>query len=586
MTGRIRDEAIRTVRERASLSEVVSDVIALRRRGRSAVGLCPFHAEKTPSFTVSEERGFFHCFGCGEHGDVFGFVMKTQALTFPEAVRRVADRFGVPLPEEAGEPARRREPLTAANAAAAAFFQAELRGPGGGRARAYLRERGLSEEVIERFGLGWAPGAGEALARHLRTKGVPLEDALTAGLVMRRDRPDGAGGVLDRFRERIMFPITDTSGKVIAFGGRILPGRPAGGEPPPKYLNSAESPVFRKGHTLYGLALARDAIRKADRAIVVEGYLDLIALAQAGIGEVVAPLGTALTAEQLRLLRRFTETVIACFDGDLAGRRAAARSFPVFLEAGLWGRGAFLPAGEDPDTFVRAQGRVALEGVLAAAEPLVEAFVGELAGPKTEAVGRYAQAAREVARLLKRVREPHEFDVLVRLAAQRLGVREETLRSEGAPGVAPAAAPDEPHAPGAEATLVELMAEDAMLAERVAACGIIAEFQHPEWRRTAEALARGEETDRMAVVQSLPRGMRDRLARRLLAERPDAAAERDRELADCIAKIRRRGQRGEERRLRDEIRTAEARGDAAAVEAAMRRLKQLMDEAQAEKART
>ncbi len=586
MTGRIRDEAIRTVRERASLSEVVSDVIALRRRGRSAVGLCPFHAEKTPSFTVSEDRGFFHCFGCGEHGDVFGFVMKTQSLTFPEAVRRVADRFGVSLPEEAGEPARRREPLTAANAAAAAFFQAELRGPGGGRARAYLRERGLSEEVIERFGLGWAPGAGEALARHLRTKGVPLEDALTAGLVMRRDRPDGAGGVLDRFRERIMFPITDTSGKVIAFGGRILPGRPAGGEPPPKYLNSAESPVFRKGHTLYGLALARDAIRKADRAIVVEGYLDLIALAQAGIGEVVAPLGTALTAEQLRLLRRFTETVIACFDGDLAGRRAAARSFPVFLEAGLWGRGAFLPAGEDPDTFVRAQGRLALEGVLAAAEPLVEAFVGELAGPKAEAVGRYAQAAREVARLLKRVREPHEFDVLVRLAAQRLGVREETLRSEGAPGVAPAAAPDEPHAPGAEATLVELMAEDATLAERVAACGIIAEFQHPEWRRTAEALARGEETDRMAVVQSLPRGMRDRLARRLLAERPDAAAERERALADCIAKIRRRGQRGEERRLRDEIRTAEARGDAAAVEAAMRRLKQLMDEAQAEKART
>src|SRR5437879_7428790 len=286
-------------------SEVVSDVVALRRRGRSAVALCPCPAGKTPSFTVSEERGFFHCFGCGEHGDVFAFLMKAQALTFPEAVRWVAERFGVPLPEEAGEPARRREPLAAVNAVAAAFFQAELRGPGGGRARAYLRERGLSEEVIERFGLGWAPGAGEALARHLRTKGVPLEDALTAGLVMRRDRPDGAGGVLDRFRERIMFPITDTSGKVIAFGGRILPGRPAGGEPPPKYLNSPESPVFRKGHTLYGLALARDAIRKADRAIVVEDYLDLIQPPHARIGEVVAPLGTALTAEQLRLLRRF-----------------------------------------------------------------------------------------------------------------------------------------------------------------------------------------------------------------------------------------------------------------------------------------
>src|SRR5439155_1200671 len=267
------------------IADRLASALLLGGRGRSAVGLCPFHAEKTPSFTVSEERGFFHCFGCGEHGDVFAFLMKAQALTFPEAVRRVAERFGVPLPEEAGEPARRREPLAAANAVAAAFFQAELRGPGGGRARAYLRERGLSEEVIERFGLGWAPGAGEALARHLRTKGLPLEDALTAGLVMRRDRPDGAGGVLDRFRDR--------------------------------------------------------------------------------------------------------------------------RIFPVFLEAGLWGRGAFLPAAEDPDTFVRAQGRAALEGLLAAAEPLVEAFVGELAGAKRDAVGRHAEAAREVARLLKRVREPH-----------------------------------------------------------------------------------------------------------------------------------------------------------------------------------
>ena len=586
MSGRIRDEAIRAVRERASLIEVVSDVVALRRRSRNAVGLCPFHGEKTPSFNVSEERGFFHCFGCGEHGDVFAFVMKTQALTFPEAVRRVAERFGVPLPEEAGEPAQRREPLAAVNAAAAAFFRGELRAPGGARARDYLRERGLGEEMIERFALGWAPGAGEALTRHLRARGLPLDDALTAGLVLRRDRPDGRDGVFDRFRERVMFPITDTSGKVIAFGGRILPGRPAGGDPPPKYLNSAESPIFRKGHTLYGLALARDAIRKADRAIVVEGYLDVIALAQAGIGEVVAPLGTALTADQLRLLRRFTETVVACFDGDPAGRRAAARSFPVFLEAGLWGRGAFLPAGEDPDTFVRAQGGEALEHVLAAAEPLVEAFVVELAGPRQDAVGRRAEAAREIARLLKRVREPHEFDVLVRLAAQRLGVREETLRSEGAPGVTPSAAPDESHAPGAEATLVELAAEDATLAERLAACGVIAEFQHPEWRRAAEALAHHDESERRALVQSLPRAVRDRVVRWLLDEPRRAATERERAFADCIASIRRRGPRGEVRRLREELRAAEARGDAAGADAALRRLKQLMDETHTEKART
>src|SRR5262249_25039847 len=179
--------------------------------------------------------------------------------------------------------------------------------------------------------------------------GVRLEDAIVAGLLLRRDGRDGA---FDRFRERVMFPIGDGAGKVIAFGGRILPGRPASGDPPPKYLNSSESPIFRTGHTLYGLAQAREAIRRTGRAIVVEGYLDGIALAQAGIGDVVAPLGTALTVDQLRLVRCFSENVIACFDGDAAGRRAAARSFPVFLEAGLWGRGAFLPAGEDPDTFV------------------------------------------------------------------------------------------------------------------------------------------------------------------------------------------------------------------------------------------
>jgi len=233
---------------------------------------------------------------------------------------------------------------------------------------------------------------------------------------------------------------------------------------------------------------------------------------------------------------------------------------------------------------VRAQGRAALEGLLAAAEPLVEAFVGELAGAKRDAVGRHAEAAREVARLLKRVREPHEFDVLARLAAERLGVREDTLRSEGAPGTAPAAAPDEPHALDAEATLVELMAEDAALAERVVACGIIAEFQHPEWRRAAEALAQREETERQARLEALPRDIRERVVRRLLEERPDV--ERERALADCIARIRRRGARGEERRVRDEIRAAQARGDSEAVEAAMRRLKQLMDETQAEKART
>jgi DNA primase len=494
----------------------------------------------------------------------------------------VAERFGMPVPEEAGETARRGEPLLDVNARAAAFFQAELAAPGGARARAYLRERGLSDETACRFGLGYAPGGGEALARHLRAQRVSLEHAFTAGLVLRRDRPDAGGAVYDRFRDRVMFPIGDRSGRVIAFGGRVLPGRPVTGDPPPKYLNSPETPLFRKGHTVYGLSQARDAVRRSGRVIVVEGYLDVIALAQAGIAETVAPLGTALTVDQLRVLRRLSDGIIACFDGDPAGRRAAARSFPLFLEAGLWGRGAFLPAGEDPDSFVRAQGRDAMEACLAAAVPLVEAFLDDVGGPDREAVGRRAEAAREVARILKRVSNPYEYDVLARLAAERLGVREEVLRADGAPAPAPLVAVPAggDRARDAEEQLVELMAVDPAVASRVRAENIIGEFQHPGWRRTAEHLA-DSEGDRDAIVQALPRELRDRIARRLLGE--IEGEDRERAVADCITSIRRARQLA---RLQEEMRAAEGRGDQAALEAAWRELQTLKRMDQTEKART
>jgi DNA primase len=342
MSGLIAEDAIRTVRERASLSEFVSEVVSLKRRGQTALGLYPFHSEKTPSFNVNEERGFFHCFGCGEHGDVFTVLMKTQALTFPEAVQQVADRVGVELPRELGGGARPQTAgLVEAHAAAADFYRAALRGAAGTRARAYLAERAITDASVERFGLGYAQPDGDALARHLRARGISRELALETGLVLPRDR----GGEYDRFRDRVMFPIADGSGRVCAFGGRILPGATRPGDPPPKYLNSPESPIFRKGRVVYGLSLAREAIRRRERVIVVEGYLDVIALAQAGIEEVVAPLGTALTVDQLRVLRRLSDRIIACFDGDDAGRRAAARSFPIFVDAGLWGYGVFLPPG-------------------------------------------------------------------------------------------------------------------------------------------------------------------------------------------------------------------------------------------------
>jgi DNA primase len=313
--------------------------------------------------------------------------------------------------------------------------------------------------------------------------------------------------------------------------------------------------------------------------LVVEGYMDVIALAEADVREVVAPLGTALTVDQLRVLRRFTEVVIACFDGDTAGQRAAARSFPTFLEAGLWGRGAFLPGGEDPDTFVRAHGREAFEAIAAQAEPLVEAYLKDRAGAERDAVGRRAETAREVGRILKRVRNPLEFDVLVRLAADRLGVREEALRAEGAaerPADAPAPARSTGRAPSAEEMLVELMASDPGVAGRLQREHIIEEFEHPLWRRTAEAVLAATETgDRSQLVQALPRELRDRVVQRLLGELDDE--DRERALADCIAKIRAVPRRRQLSLLKEEIRAAESRGDGAAVADATRRLQALME---------
>ena len=567
MGGRIPAEAIQHIRERASLVEVVSDVVTLRKRGRTVVGLCPFHTEKTPSFTVSEERGFYHCFGCGEHGDVFGFVMKTQSLAFPEAIRTIAQRFGLPVPEGSDSERRGGDPLLAVNAAAATFFTKSLAGPGGARARAYLAERSVGDAVAARFGIGYAPGTGEALARHLRAEGYPLEHALTLGLIARRD----SGGVYDRFRDRLIFPIADAAGRIVAFGGRVLPGRPSSGDPPPKYLNSPESPLFHKGHTLYGLPQAREAIRRRGRAIVVEGYLDVIALAEAGIEEVVAPLGTALTADQLRVLRRLCESVLACFDGDEAGRRAAARSFATFVEAGLWGRGVFLPAGEDPDTFVRRNGREALETLLAAAEPLVDAFLADLAGPRRDAVGRSVEAAKEVSRILKRVRSPLEFEVLVHLAAERLRVREELLRGEGLSAAEASAVPaTADRAPGPEERLVEIMAMDEAIVRRVVAEGVIAELDHPTWRKAAQALAAaaGHE-ERADVVRTLPRETQDRIARRLIADASEMNHEA--EAVGCIAQIQARSTERELKRLQEAMRSAEARGDEATADEARRR---------------
>ena len=357
------------IRARVPLADEVGKRLRLQRRGREFVGLCPFHRENTPSFTVVEDKGFFHCFGCGAHGDVIGFAMRMENLSFPEAVERLASMAGLEVPVESPrqrDEARRLASLHDVLEEACRWFQEQLRSPAGDPVRSYLTRRGVQPPTRERFRLGYAPEGRAGLLRHLTGKKVSEALLGEAGLV--RDGTAG-GGIVDRFRDRLIFPIGDRSGRVVAFGGRAM------GDHPAKYLNSPETPLFRKGQLLYGHAQARKAAREAGTVVVAEGYMDVIALSQAGFAHAVAPLGTALSEAQIALLWRLADEPILCLDGDEAGRRAALRAaeraLPL-LRPGKSLRFAALPLGEDPDDVLRQRGREAMAALLERPDSLLD----------------------------------------------------------------------------------------------------------------------------------------------------------------------------------------------------------------------
>jgi DNA primase len=361
------------LRSRVSLADLVGKRVRLARKGREHGGLCPFHNEKTPSFYVVEDKGFFHCFGCGAHGDAIGFVMRAENLDFIEAIERLAGIAGIAVPQQTPqerEKAQRQKTLLEALAATAKFYEESLWSPAGSRGREYLAARGLDEETMRRFRLGWAGEDRNALRRAL-TPEFPVPLLLEAGVLHASDR---GGEPYDFFRERVIFPIGDRAGRVIAFGGRAL------GDAQPKYLNSPEHPLFEKGRVLYGLSAARVNSAKAAEAggagaIVTEGYLDVIALHRAGFTTAVAPLGTALTEAHLAELWRLAPEPVLCFDGDAAGQRAALRALHralPLLKPGHSLRFVTLPPGEDPDSLIRSSGAPGFEELLRAAKPLAE----------------------------------------------------------------------------------------------------------------------------------------------------------------------------------------------------------------------
>ncbi len=414
---------VEEVRARADIVEVIGQHVQLKRAGKDYKAPCPFHSERTPSFYVVPSKGFYNCFGCGEKGDVFTFLMKKAGLNFNEAVRQLAARVGVDIPADTqhatDDPHKK---LYEAVAFAADFFQTALWGDARGeRPRQYLVSRGISRETAERFGIGYAPDAWRELREAAHKHGIDDDVLLAAGLIKESERGEEP---YDRFRDRIIFPIAETTGRTVAFGGRIL----RASEGAPKYLNSPETAIYQKGRLLYGLNWSRSAIRREGLALVVEGYMDYVSLASAGIDHLVAGMGTAMTPEQAMLLARYSRKAVLLYDSDMAGLKATFRTGDALLRAGVEPLVATLPAGEDPDSLARSGGAAGIAQVVAAAIDVLDrklqileerGFFADIEGVR-HALDRLLPTVRAAA-------DPALKDIYVARVAQRTGVRRETI---------------------------------------------------------------------------------------------------------------------------------------------------------------
>jgi DNA primase len=423
---RFDDNKIEEIKSRVDIVELASEYLTLKKAGRNFIGLCPFHQEKTPSFTVNRDKQIFYCFGCGEGGNVITFLMKIADKTFPEAIKVLAEKTGVVLPPMlSGKEGRQKDSLKESiinlNLRAAQHFSRNLSSPIGKVAREYLQNRSISEETIKQFRLGFVPDTWRSLADDLEGSGSSMKLAEQAGLVIAGKE----GSYYDRFRGRLIFPIENIFGEIVAFGGRILEK----GEP--KYLNSPESPVYIKGKNLYGLNKAKEEIRKKGFALIVEGYFDLISLWNMGIGNVVATLGTALTREHLELLRRYTLEVVALFDPDEAGRKALDRSLELFLGMSMRARALVLPEGCDPDDYVKKYGKDKLEELIAHAPAISDYYIDNVLGD-----GRTFEENRDLIKtameFIDKIGNGRviEKNLFVKRVAEKLGIDQELLKKE------------------------------------------------------------------------------------------------------------------------------------------------------------
>ncbi|MGE5190793.1 MAG: DNA primase [Gemmatimonadota bacterium] len=560
MGGRISESTLREIRERADIVEVVSETVRLSRSGASYRGLCPFHREKTPSFFVHPSKQIFHCFGCGEGGSVFHFLMKARSLSFAEAVEDLGERYGIAVRYEAGGADRRPgEDLYRILSAASGIFRELLRSsPGARAARDLVRRRGVTPEAEQEFLLGYG-GGGRDLVEAFSRQGIDLAKADSAGLLFRRE----GGGYRERFRGRLTFPVADARGRVCGFGARAI------GDAEPKYLNSPESEIYRKSALLYGLYQALPAIRKERAVVVVEGYMDLIGLWQKGIRNAVATCSTSLTESHARTLKRLADTVILFFDGDMAGKRSAVRAGGPLYAAGVSPMVLFPPKGLDPDDWAKELAGPELAERLAKAAPLME-YIERGAAKKhdlSRIAGKLAYL-QLMGKYLPWITDPAEYRLYVQKVARAAGLPEDTVlerlkRARGASATPAAGLPPPAPSPSPEEDLLlGLLARDPSLVESVARDGVADLVEGAELREAIALLsgrkAEGASVDPPSLLdEALPEGLRKRISELLLrAEMPGEEARRI--YPDAVIALRIRAMRREESRIKAAIGEARA----------------------------
>lgn len=576
----ISDTVISAIKERLNIAEVIGESVKLKRAGQSFVGLCPFHSDSKPSFHVNPARQFFYCFGCGAKGDVIRFVMQMEGKPFMEAVTSLADRAGVVIEESRESRTRKdrarsqdeRERYHALLGAAVSFYEERLQSAEGEGAREELKKRGLPAEMVKEFRLGYAPEVWDSLARHLERNGFPAREAEKAGLCLERR----GGGHYDRFRNRLMFPITDEQGRFIGFSGRTLSK-----EEQAKYINSPETRFYRKGSIVFGLANAKVDMRRKGEAILVEGNFDLLGMHAAGFRNTVAPLGTALTPDQAHLVRRFADRVVIMFDGDDAGRAAARRAFGPLKQAGMEVLYVRLPAGEDPDSFVRKSGKDGMNDLLAKRRDLVEIIIEDAFSESTGSPSAISRTVASLAPYLDTIQDPLERDLVIKKIARESvldepAVRRALKRSSASPSTGPSSpAGTEPRSDlrnRTEREITGVLMDSPGLLDEIPLVEILEYFRTGPYKDVLQRVGHWwtskEPLDPLALIEGLGNEEAERFVSGRLVEPEfsDVGAAR-KVLTEAVGTLRKRCYlREEEERLNREIAQAERSEDPQALE--------------------